>query len=166
MPIATPSKVCTTAGVTGKPRSGAGTYQSCLRLRTVTRIDKSARPAGFSAPCGVLKDRVLRKGRNRGQLRAGRDCHRTSLALPHRSLRSCQRGHRLTRIGHHTISCRRYRLNIRRVGGPAPPENRGLISAGCHYSPKGGLFEATGRGVNIGHSTTGWHPSVLVASCN
>src|ERR1700733_7088346 len=48
MPIAKPSKVCTGVGVTGGPPSGAGTYQSCLRLRTVTRIDPSARTARFS----------------------------------------------------------------------------------------------------------------------
>src|SRR6201995_721871 len=48
MPIAKPSKVCTGVGVTGGPPSGAGTYQSCLRLSTVTRIEPSARTARFS----------------------------------------------------------------------------------------------------------------------
>ena len=39
--------------VTGGPPSGAGTYQSCLWLRTVTRIEPSARTARFSRKkCG------------------------------------------------------------------------------------------------------------------
>jgi hypothetical protein len=60
MPIAKPSKVCTTAGVTGKPRAVAGTYQSCLRLRTVARIDKSARPARSSrTKCSGKVETVL-----------------------------------------------------------------------------------------------------------
>src|ERR1700755_618623 len=53
MPIAKPSKVCTSTGVTGGPPLGAGTYQSCLWLSTVTRIDPSARTARFSRKkCG------------------------------------------------------------------------------------------------------------------
>src|ERR1700727_3035567 len=53
MPIAKPSKVCTSTGVAGGPPSGAGTYQSCLWLSTVTRIDRSARTARFSKKkCG------------------------------------------------------------------------------------------------------------------
>src|SRR5271166_4610491 len=48
MPIAGDAKVCTRTGSTGSSVAGAGTYQSCLWLRTVTRIDPSARTARFS----------------------------------------------------------------------------------------------------------------------
>src|ERR1700758_2298628 len=48
MPMAAESKVCTSTGSTGRSASGAGTYHSCLCLRTEIKIEPSARTARFS----------------------------------------------------------------------------------------------------------------------